>query len=255
MPAGMISEIYRRPSMSKTSVILSLKVPRVLHECCSLAMRQIAEQRKADRGSAKRVTRGRFAFYCTNHKPGRWLTGQVCAQCGAAYGRPDPRPVGPRTPKSAPVTPPFRRTGTSKTRSSPVSSGPRDRPGPWEGRRSPHPPPESDYVSEEVSLGLRRSRDYTTYWAEHTQADERRTAGPPTYSVAPLIAGWLPKICFAVASFPSAFLLRAFDVGKLVPIRVLTLAMCQLLVPAAGVMRAASRRDQQCATSDPETAL
>jgi len=139
-------------------------------------------------GECEACHEGVVRFYCTNHKPGRWLDSQVCGHCGAAYGRPDPRPSAPRNPKSDSRTPPVRRTGTFKTRSSPVSSGPRERPGPWEGRRSPPPPPEGDYVSEEIlarARALKRLRDLLGGPYASGRAPE---AGPPTYPVGPHIA-------------------------------------------------------------------
>ena len=141
------------------------------------------------KGECEACHEGAVRFYCTDHKPGRWLDSQVCGQCGAAFGRPDPRRSAPRTPKADPSTSPASRTGTSKTRGSLVSSSPRERPGPW-GGRSPPTPPEGDYVSEEVlarARALKRLRDLLG--GPYVGGRAPLETGVPTYSVAPHIAG------------------------------------------------------------------
>ena len=146
---------------------------------------------QSSQGECEACHGGTVRFYCTNHKPGRWLSGQECTHCGAAYGRPDPRPAGSRALKSAPVTPPSSGRGTARIGSSPGSSGSRDRPGPWGERRSfPKPPAESDHVREEVvarAKALKRLHDLLggAYGRRRVPMD----TGVPTYSAAPLIAG------------------------------------------------------------------
>jgi hypothetical protein len=44
-------------------------------------------------------------YYCTNHKPGRWLDSRSCPQCGSQFGVPDPPPVQTR-PRHPPASPP-----------------------------------------------------------------------------------------------------------------------------------------------------
>ena len=38
---------------------------------------------------------GTVAYYCGNHRPGRWLDGPACNQCGATLGEPPPLPSVP----------------------------------------------------------------------------------------------------------------------------------------------------------------
>ncbi len=54
---------------------------------------------QSSQGECEACHEGQVRFYCTNHKPGRWLDGQACPQCGAVYGRPDPRPASRATPQ------------------------------------------------------------------------------------------------------------------------------------------------------------
>ncbi len=136
-------------------------------------------------GECEACHEGQVRFYCTNHKPGRWLDGQVCSQCGAAYGRPDPRPAVPRTPKSAPASPPSSRRDTSEIAS---SQGTGQTPGEEEVPQLT--PPEHDYVTEEAvarAKALKRLHDLLggAYARRRTAVD----MGTPGYSVAPLIAG------------------------------------------------------------------
>ena len=147
-------------------------------------------------GECEACHEGQVRFYCTNHKPGRWLDGQVCSQCGAAYGRPDPRPAVPRTPKLAQASPPSSRRDTSEIASS------RDRPDPWRGRSPPAVPPEHDYVTEEAvarAKALKRLHDLLggAYARRRTAGD----IGTPGYSVAPLIAGGCLRFLLLVFLF------------------------------------------------------
>lgn len=142
---------------------------------------------QSTQGECEACHEGQVRFYCTNHKPGRWLDSQVCLQCGAAYGRPDPRPAATRTSRSPPATPPASRSGTPEIRSSPRSSSSRDRVGPWGERSSP---PAGDYISEEVvarERALKRLHDLLRgpYGRGRTPVD----MDMPSYSAAPVIAG------------------------------------------------------------------
>jgi hypothetical protein len=90
-------------------------------------------------------------YYCTNHKPGRWLDGPVCSQCHAVYGRDEPPPPAPSQPaKPPPPPPPASRRGKIETRRPPRRESPRDRRDPWVRRTPPTPSDEGDYASEEA---------------------------------------------------------------------------------------------------------
>ena len=148
-------------------------------------------------GECEACHEGQVRFYCTNHKPGRWLDGQVCSQCGAAYGRPDPRPAAPPTPKSPPASPPSSRRGTSE-----IASSPRHRPDPWRERSPPAAPREHDYVTEEAvarAKALKRLHDLLggAYARRRTAED----MGTPGYSVAPVIAGGCLRFVLLVFLF------------------------------------------------------
>jgi hypothetical protein len=75
-------------------------------------------------------------YYCTNHKPGRWLDASACPQCGARFGDATPPPEA-TVPSPAP---PRARTSAfppSRTASAPARS---PTPSPW-GRRERTPTP------------------------------------------------------------------------------------------------------------------
>ena len=74
-------------------------------------------------------------YFCTNHSPGRWLTGPTCDTCGGYFGerRPAPPPVAKPTTASP---------RSEERRPPPVLT---ERP-----RRSPWRPREADYRSPEA---------------------------------------------------------------------------------------------------------
>jgi len=80
-------------------------------------------------------------YYCTNHKPGRWLDASVCPQCGATFGDPV-RPTARPIPPAAPPRPRTTVTSAAPPRVDPPPSPPRTRAKPWDRReraRSPDP--------------------------------------------------------------------------------------------------------------------
>ena len=81
-------------------------------------------------------------YYCTNHKPGKWLDTPECPTCGAEFGvpmdptpRPGPRPTRAR-PRTTIASPP------PAPRADPPPSISRDGPGPW-GSRGTLPSPDA----------------------------------------------------------------------------------------------------------------
>jgi hypothetical protein len=97
---------------------------------------------KTSPGECEACHEAQVRYYCTNHKPGRWLDASACPQCGAKFGdsvRPAARPV----PPPAPARP--RTTITSpepERRADPPPPIPRTSADPWGRRergRSPGP--------------------------------------------------------------------------------------------------------------------
>jgi hypothetical protein len=102
-------------------------------------------------GECQACHEGQVRYYCTNHKPGRWLDGPVCSQCHAAYGRDEPPPPAPPRPtKPTPTRPPTSRKRDIEIRRPPRTEGSRDRPDPWVRRTPPTPSHEGDHTSEEA---------------------------------------------------------------------------------------------------------
>ena len=137
------------------------------------------------RGECEACHEAQVRFYCTNHSPGRWLDGQVCAQCGAVYGRSEP------TPRRAKPTPPSR-PEIPKSVEGPTSSRTSDwrKPrGPW-GRRDPPPHSGEDYVTDEAiarAKALERLRELIggVYSRRRAPMD----VDMPSYSAGSMIAG------------------------------------------------------------------
>lgn len=159
-------------------------------------------------GECEACHEGQVHYYCTNHTPGRWLDGQVCSQCGVAYGRTDPRPTPPRPSQRAPD-----RTTPRKIESAPRTSSARDRLSPW-GRKSPSPPPrEGPYEGDEVVVrakALRRLHDLLTRsYGRRRMPDDLEM---PSHSVAPLIAGGCLRMVLMIFLF---FLLTFFGLSFL----------------------------------------
>lgn len=95
---------------------------------------------KATPGECEACHEAQVRYYCTNHKPGRWLDAAECPQCAAKFGdpvRPAANPVPPaaqsRLRTTAPAAPP---------RVDPPPSPPRTSAKAWdrrEGERTPDP--------------------------------------------------------------------------------------------------------------------
>jgi hypothetical protein len=106
---------------------------------------------QSTQGECEACHEGQVGYYCTNHKPGRWLDGPECSQCHAVYGRDEPSPPAPPQPsKPTPAPPPASRKGKIEIRRPPRTESPRDRPDPWVRRTPPTPSHESDYATEEA---------------------------------------------------------------------------------------------------------
>jgi hypothetical protein len=101
-------------------------------------------------GECQACHEGQVRYYCTNHKPGRWLDGPVCSQCHAVYGRGESPPPAPPIPSKPTPPPPTSRSGKIEIRRPPRTESPRDWPDPWVRRTPPTPSHEGDYASEEA---------------------------------------------------------------------------------------------------------
>ncbi len=93
---------------------------------------------KATPGECEACHEAQVRYYCTNHKPGRWLDTSVCPECGAKFGdpvRPAARPVSP----AAPPRPRTTVTSAAPPRTDPPPS-PRTSAKPWSRRERERSP-------------------------------------------------------------------------------------------------------------------
>ena len=96
---------------------------------------------KTTPGECEACHEAQVRYYCTNHRPGRWLDASVCPECGAKFGdpvRPAARPVSP----AAPPRPRTTISPAAPPRADPPLSPPRTSAKPWSRReweRSPGP--------------------------------------------------------------------------------------------------------------------
>lgn len=111
---------------------------------------------KTTPGECEACHEAQVRYYCTNHKPGRWLDASVCPECGAKFGdpaRPAARPVAPTTPprpRAADVT-------AAPPRTDPPPAPPRTSATPW-GRRERERSPGPDLGTGDESASVRDVR-------------------------------------------------------------------------------------------------
>jgi hypothetical protein len=111
---------------------------------------------KAAPGECDACHEAQVRYYCTNHKPGRWLDASACPQCGARFGdpvRPAARPVPPAAPPRPRTTTPT----AARPRSDPPPSPSGTRARPW-GRRERERSPTPDLGASDESAPLRDVR-------------------------------------------------------------------------------------------------
>ena len=166
--------------------------------------------------SAKRVTRGRFAFIVQITSQADGWTVRCARNVGPRMVVQTPVPLARELLKSAPVTPPSSRRGTSRDRQFARSSG--SRPARPLGRKKKFPQTScrSDYVTEEVvarAKALKRLHDLLggAYGRRRVPMD----TGVPTYSVAPLIAGGCLRFVLLLLLFLLLSFLGLSIVGNL----------------------------------------
>ena len=107
---------------------------------------------KATPGECEACHEAQVRYYCTNHKPGRWLDASVCPECGAKFGD----PVRPAAKPVAPAAPPRPRTTISPAappRADPPPSPPRPSATPWSrGDRERSSDPDRGASDESASV-------------------------------------------------------------------------------------------------------
>jgi len=112
---------------------------------------------KTTPGECEACHEAQVRYYCTNHKPGRWLDASVCPQCGAKFGdpvRPAARPVAPATPPRPRTT----ITSTAPPRADPPPSPPRTSPKPWGRRERERSPDAEDFSTSDEGASVRDIR-------------------------------------------------------------------------------------------------
>jgi hypothetical protein len=124
---------------------------------------------KAAPGECEACHEAQVRYYCTNHRPGRWLESQACPQCGSQFGVADPPPAAPSAPGRAPprAFPPPPTSTTRPPTSATTPPGPTARRkgfpswpagGPWGSRTLPRderePRPRRDALRETLERTL-----------------------------------------------------------------------------------------------------
>lgn len=110
---------------------------------------------KTTPGECEACHEAQVRYYCTNHKPGRWLDASACPQCGAKFGDPIRPTAGPIPPAAPPR--PRTITSTAHRRADPPPSPPRTSADPW-GRREPGKSPDPDLGASDESASVRDIR-------------------------------------------------------------------------------------------------
>ena len=111
---------------------------------------------KTTPGECEACHEAQVRYYCTNHKPGRWLDASVCPHCGAAFGdpvRPAARPIPPADPPRPRTTV----TSAAPPRVDPPPSPPRTSAKPW-SRRERERAPDRDLGASDESASVRDIR-------------------------------------------------------------------------------------------------
>jgi hypothetical protein len=103
-------------------------------------------------GECEACHEAQVRYYCTNHKPGRWLDASACPQCGAKFGDPVRPPASP-IPPVASTRPRTTVTSPAPMRADPPPSPPRTVAKPWGRReRERSPAPEVEAGDERASV-------------------------------------------------------------------------------------------------------
>ncbi len=121
---------------------------------------------KSTPGECDACHEAQVRYYCTNHKPGRWLDTPACPQCGAKFGDPV-RPAAPPPPPPRPTVSPSpepARTGSVRPPPAPSRA-------PW-GRRERAPAPERTVEAGHDRASVREAR--TARLLEILRAASRR---------------------------------------------------------------------------------
>lgn len=104
-------------------------------------------------GECEACHEAQVRYYCTNHKPGRWLDATACPQCGATFGEPV-RPAARPVPPAAPPRPRTTITSAAPARPEPPPLPPRTSAKPW-SRRERERSPDPDRGASDESASVR----------------------------------------------------------------------------------------------------
>jgi hypothetical protein len=106
---------------------------------------------KSTPGECDACHEAQVRYYCTNHKPGRWLDAPECPQCGAKFGDPV-RPAAPPRPARPTVAP-----SPEPSRMGSVRPAPRPSRAPWGRERAPAPERTVESGRDSASAGAARA--------------------------------------------------------------------------------------------------
>jgi hypothetical protein len=180
---------------------------------------------QAGPGECEACHEAQVAYFCTNHRPGRWLEAPTCPQCGARFGEASPaaKTMPPPATRPTPVTPmrqPVREPGSSSpwSRSAP-RRGPSEPVSPPTAPPLPTPVREDPRTAEREAM-TRRLRDILMRGPAAGRYPEARgpeTPGPPPPRNA--MVGFIRRLMMLVFFFIVAmFLLSLFAGGPLLQI-------------------------------------
>lgn len=147
---------------------------------------------------------GPVAYFCGNHRPGRWLDGPACGACGARFGEAPVKPAPPPSPgRSLP------RSSTRPTRSDPSDAASTMTPAARRVRRPAAPPPPGR-ISDAPAEPDRPSLADVLF----ELAEEGRRVRPPAAETAPATPR-APALGFPIAGCLFRLLLLLLVLGVL----------------------------------------
>jgi hypothetical protein len=184
------------------------------HERCRSSL-PVLRNHKSSSCECEACHDAQVRYYCTNHKPGRWLDSRSCPQCGSQFGVPDPPAPPPSRLRHA--TSPAPPTSTARSPSPAASSGRKGYTswrsgGPWGGRKLPGRERETPRRSDAFRDALERGLPELLREAARARRT-REVLDPPPIGVAAtgcLRAALLLLLLFMLAFLAMPLLLGAF---------------------------------------------